>query len=163
MGEPGVAIEGTVAEVLAGRHGLVAGFVDAEGLPYATRAFGLTVLERRPARVRLILPLDETLPLRTGDEVGAIAVTASDPLTLRTVQLKGRAGPVEPATPDDRAVAARFCDSFFSALVEIDLFDRRFLERVVPGDYLVCTIVVDELYDQTPGPGAGAAVRGAAP
>jgi hypothetical protein len=161
MGGAGVAIEGQVAELLAGRYGLVAGFVDAEGLPYATRSFGLTVLHGRPARIRLVLPLDDTLPLRAGEEVGAIAVTASDPQTLRSVQLKGRAGPIEPATAEDRAVAARFCDSFFSILVEVDRFDRRFLERVVPEDYLVCTMVVDELYDQTPGPGAGAALRGA--
>jgi hypothetical protein len=162
MGGSGVAIEGQVAELLAGRYGLVAGFVDGDGLPYATRAFGLTVLERRPARVRLVLPVEDTLPLRAGEEVGAIAVTASDPLTLRSVQLKGRAAPIEPATAEDRAVAAAYCDSFISAIVEIDRYDRRFLQRIVPEDYVVCTIVVDELYDQTPGPGAGGALPGAA-
>jgi len=159
----GIAIEGEAAEVLAGRYGLVAGFVDGEGVPYATRAFGLTVLEDGPLRLRLVLPLDDGLPLEAGEAGGPVAVTATDLLTLRSVQLKGQAGPVEPATADDRAVVARFCDSFFSALVEIDGFDRRLLERVVPTDFLVCTIAVNELYDQTPGPGAGAAIHGAAP
>jgi hypothetical protein len=30
------------------------------------------------------------------------------------------------------------------------------MDRLVPVDLLACTVEVDELYDQTPGPGAGA-------
>jgi hypothetical protein len=159
----GIAIEAPAAELLAGRYGLVAGLVDGEGVPHATRAWGMTVLDERPLRFRLVLPLDDGLLLRLGEVVGPIAVTATEPLTLRSVQFKGQAGPIEPATAEDRATVARFCDSFFSALIEIDGFERSCLERVVPADFLVCTVVVDELYDQTPGPGAGAAIGGGTP
>jgi len=155
-------MEARAAELLAGRFGLVAGLVDSEGVPYATRTYGITVVEERPLRLRVVLPLDDGLPLCIGEEVGPIALTATEPLTLRSVQFKGRAGPVEPATAEDRATVARCCDSFFSALMEIDGYERSFLERVVPADFLVCTVDVDELYDQTPGPGAGAAISGAA-
>ena len=34
---------------------------------------------------------------------------------------------------------------------------------MVPGDFVACTVVIDELYDQTPGPGAGAALFGGSP
>jgi hypothetical protein len=157
----GVAIEALAAELLGGRCGMVAALVDGEGVPYATRTSGFTVLEERPLRLRVVLPLDDGLPLVVGEPVGPIALTVTDPLTLRSVQFKGQAGAVEPATAEDRAAVARFCDSFFSALIEIDGYERSFLERVVPDDFMACTVVIDELYDQTPGPGAGAAIGGA--
>jgi hypothetical protein len=55
---------------------------------------------------------------------------------------------------------ASYCDSFFGAVEEADGTDRRLLERTVPGDFVSCTVEIDELFDQTPGPGAGAALRG---
>jgi hypothetical protein len=157
----GIATEALAAELLGGGCGLVVGLVDGEGVPFASRAWGRTTVQERPLCLRLVLPLDDGLPLLVGKAVGPIAMTVTDPLTLRSVQFKGRAGPIEPATAEDRATVARCCDSFFSALIEIDGYERSFLERAVPADFLVCTVVVDELYDQTPGPGAGAAIGGA--
>ena len=58
---------------------------------------------------------------------------------------------------------ARFCESFFGVVEELEGTDRRLLERMVPDDFVACTVVIDELYDQTPGPGAGAALSGGSP
>jgi hypothetical protein len=90
----------------------------------------------------------------------AIALTAGDPRTLHAVQLKGRVGEAEPATDVDRAAVVRYCDGFFTAVQEADGTDRGLLERMVPRDFVACTVLVDEVYDQTPGPGAGAALTG---
>jgi hypothetical protein len=43
-------------------------------------------------------------------------------------------------------------------VVATDGTDRRLLERLVPLDFVACDVMIDELYDQTPGPGAGSAV-----
>jgi hypothetical protein len=41
----------------------------------------------------------------------------------------------------------------------VDGTERRLLERLVPSDYTAWTVAIDEVYDQTPGPGAGAPLR----
>jgi hypothetical protein len=80
-------------------------------------------------------------------------------VTLHAVQMKGRAGAVEDATAADRATVTEYCDSFFGAIQEVDGSDREMLERLVPPEFIACTVAIDELYDQTPGPGAGAALQ----
>jgi hypothetical protein len=74
---------------------------------------------------------------------------------LRSIQLKGTVTAVEPVTDEDHARAARFADEFFTAIHETDGTEVALVERMQPYDYVACTIVVDDLYDQTPGPGAG--------
>ena len=83
-------------------------------------------------------------------------MTAADPRTLRAVQFKGRTGPAEAATTDDRAAVVRFCESFFGVVEEVEGTDRALLERLVPHDFVACTVAIESLYDQAPGPGAGA-------
>lgn len=73
-------------------------------------------------------------------------------------QIKGAALGLEAATDDDRACAARFTETFIVAVMETDGAPRHLLERLVPADHVACTIAIDELFDQTPGPGAGAAL-----
>ena len=76
--------------------------------------------------------------------------------TLRSVQAKGTAVALEPANAEDLDCAAAFCDDFFGAVTETDGVRRELMDRLVPTDLLACTVEVAELYDQTPGPGAGA-------
>jgi hypothetical protein len=152
-----VVIDGTAAELLASRFSLIVALVGEDGVPYATRGWGLTVLDGQ--RVRLILSRDDAAELEAaGQGARGLAVTAADPVTLHSVQLKGRTGSIEDATAADRATVTHYCDSFFGAVQEVDGIDRRRLDRLVPPDFIACTVAVDELYDQTPGPGAGAAL-----
>ncbi len=83
--------------------------------------------------------------------------------TLHSRQLKGRVEAIEPATGADRARAARYCDAFFADIEATDGEPRELLDQIVPAAYVACTVTVDALYDQTPGPGAGAAVEADAP
>jgi hypothetical protein len=159
----GMAAEDRVAYLLAGRFALIVALVGEDRRPYATRGWSLTVLPGRPAQVRLVLGSDDGPALQEGQGSRPIALTAADPLTLRAVQFKGRAGPVELATADDQVAVARFCESFFGVVEELEGTDRRLLERMIPDDFVACTVVIDELYDQTPGPGAGAALSGGSP
>ncbi len=114
-------------------------------------------------RSSLVLGSDDGPQPQEGHGNRPIALTAADPRTLRAVQFKGRAGPVEHATADDRAAVARFCELFFGVVEEVEGTDRRLLERMVPDDFVACTVVLEGIYDQTPGPGAGAALLGGSP
>ena len=83
--------------------------------------------------------------------------------TLHSRQLKGRAEAIGPATGADRARAARYCAAFFADIEATDGQPRELLDQIVPAAYVACTVTVEALFDQTPGPGAGAAVGAGAP
>jgi hypothetical protein len=153
------AILGAVAELLASGYSLVVALVSDDGLPYATRGWGLTVLTTDPARIRLILSRDDADELK-GRDNRAIAVTAAEPPTLKAVQLKGRIEVVEAATAEDQHEVVAYCDSFFGAVHAADGTERRFLDLLVPRGFVSCTVAIEDLYDQTPGPGAGFSLLG---
>ncbi len=148
---------GTVTEILAGRYTLVAALVGEDLMPFAMRGWGLTALPGKPARVRLVLSAEDLAPW-TSAAGRPLALTVGDPSTFRSVQLKGRAGPAEAMTDDDWTMVDRFSESFFSVLEEVEGTERVLLERLVPTDFIACTVVIDELFNQTPGPNAGASL-----
>lgn len=162
-GGEGVDITGQAAELLAARFVLFVAFVQPDGTPYATRGWGLTVLCHRPAQLRLVLAANDLPELAGGSGRHKVAMIAGDPRTLRAVQLKGWAGPPKPATEQDQAAVDRYREGFFSAIGDADRTDRRLLELLVPADFVACTVEVEELFDQSPGPGAGAALGAAKP
>ena len=143
---------------LEGGCSLIVGTVGADGLPTATRAWGLTVLSRSTGECRLVL--DDTADRTRADlaATGAIAVTAADVPTLHSIQLKGVMVGMEPATDTDRDRAAEYADSFFGDINRTDGTELAVLFRLFPAEFFVCVVRFAELYDQTPGPAAGGAI-----
>lgn len=77
--------------------------------------------------------------------------------TLRAVQLKGMADEPAPACDaHDLDRAARHMKSFFTDVNRMEGTPIALLERLRPVDFAVCTTTVSEVFDQTPGLGAGA-------
>lgn len=140
---------------------LIVATVDADGAPHATRGWGLDGLDGSTAsaserqQVRLLLDASDVTGAEHLGTTGRIAITAADVRTLRSLQLKGRVLHLEPASTDDRREARRYCDAFFTDIEQTDGTARDLLERIVPADFLVCTVEVESTFDQTPGPGAG--------
>ena len=87
-----------------------------------------------------------------------VAITGADPLTLQSAQVKGRIVSIERTGPEDLAVSTAHRRAFFAAIREADGTERHMAERMVPEALAVCTVTVEECFDQTPGPGAGASV-----
>ena len=140
---------------------LIVGTVLPGGKPYATRAWGVVLLPAAggaaPPTVRVVLDAAavEVPGLGSG---ASLAMTAADVRTLRSLQLKGRTVGLEPPTPDDLRTASTYFESFAPAVAETDGTPRHLLERLLPEAYVVAVVTVEEVFDQTPGPGAGAAV-----
>ena len=137
---------------------LIIGTVSPSGEPHAARGWGLSVLPGDGRHVRLLLDAADEVNVENLRRGGAIAITAANVPTLRATQLKGRAGPTEAATDADNDRAAQFCDDFFGDITRTDGTARDLLERLRPAQLVACVVAVDEVYDQTPGPGAGAAM-----
>ena len=150
--------EPETAAFLEGGCGWIVGSVSPDGEPYASRGWGADVLEGSDMRLRLLLDADDVVTLRNLRPGAAVAITATDVRTLHSRQGKGQVVQVTPGTPADHDRAARFCDQFFADITEVDGTDRALLERLLPAGYVACEMVISELYDQTPGPKAGAKV-----
>jgi hypothetical protein len=139
----------------------IVGTVSADGAPHASRGWGMDVVG--DGRVRLLLDAHDAGALANLAATGVIAVTAADVRTLHSTQLKGRVASVASGDEADAARARRFCDQFFADIHETDNTPYETLERMVPSSYAVCVVDVEEFFDQTPGPGAGAPVERTAP
>jgi hypothetical protein len=145
-------------EFLESGCSLVVGTVAPDGEPFACRAWGVTVVDPDENRMRMVLDAADVVMVDNVTAGGRVAVTAADVRTLHAMQLKGRVTALQVADDADRARADDFAAAFLDAIVETDGFDRRLLQRLVPMDFMVCDVTVDEFYNQTPGPGAGCAV-----
>jgi hypothetical protein len=138
---------------------LILGTVLPDGEPHAGRGWGLDI-QPDTDQVRLLLDAEDSPTVARAAAGGAIAITAADVRTLRSMQLKGRVLSVEVASPEDAARAVRFCEEFFTDIAETDGTPRERTERLVPVGYMACTVAVGHVFDQTPGPGAGALLSG---
>jgi hypothetical protein len=141
--------------------GTIVGLVTPSGAPFATRGWGLRVEGGDPPRLRLLLGAAAFAASgRDGAERFAVAITGGDVRTLRSAQVKGDGHGVEPATEDDLATCRRYVDEFFAAVHETDGSDLDLLARMTPLDLVACTVDVRQVFDQSPGPGAGRLVAG---
>ena len=135
---------------------LIVGTVSATGEPHAARGWGLTVLATDGTQVRLLLDADDSTTLANLASTGAVAITAAHVPTFRSMQLKGRSTQIEPATADDYACSERYIDAFFTDVQNTDGTARELLDGLRARDVVACIVQVDDWFDQTPGPGAGA-------
>jgi hypothetical protein len=152
-------LDAATAAFLEGGCALIVGTVGPGGAPRASRAWGLTVLPGGGTTLRVLVSTDDPVPAAGVRDGGRIAITAADVPTLRSMQLKGRVTGIEEATDEDRSRAARYMEAFFADVNATDGTPVEVIERVTPFDVRAWSVEVEELFDQTPGPGAGAPLR----
>lgn len=131
---------------------------DAANCPCACRAAGCRILDdgrlqvfvnRRNAR--------HVLEAVSGSRT--VAVVFSDPPTHQTIQVKGIDATVMPAT-DHAAALADYAGKFVAALTGLGYTEAMARALIATDLDETCAIVFTPtaLFDQTPGPGAGAQV-----
>lgn len=130
---------------------------DGDRIPECFRVWG-AVYDAGSERLRLMVSADASRTLDTVSEGWRVAVTFTDILTFRSLQVKGSAlGPPAIPRPVDIAVMQRYTDDFTAKVSEIG-HPATLGERMRPTATFVLEISVDERFDQTPGRGAGAAL-----
>jgi hypothetical protein len=134
---------------------LIVGVADEHGVPCATRGWGF----RGAGELAVVLlDADDVASLSCLVPGRWIAVSAADVATFRSLQFKGAVVDVVPLTSEDRAALDHYEQTFYDAIVEVDGVPRALVERVTPSRFVACRFEPREIYDQTPGPGAGAPV-----
>ncbi|MDQ2649334.1 MAG: hypothetical protein M3Z03_07255 [Actinomycetota bacterium] len=142
-----------------GSSSLVVGVLDPDGEPFATRAWGITVVAADPLVLRVLVPAGSMARIGRHPGDGAsfpLALTAANVESLDSVQVKGTARDLQAPAPEDLEHFTAYLDQFLVAINRVDGNELELLRRWAPNDVVACTVEVDELFDQTPGPGAGA-------
>jgi Pyridoxamine 5'-phosphate oxidase len=151
-----VVIEAEVAELLASPCSLLVGTVDRHGLPDATRAWGVELLG--PDRLRVFVATEAQRTIDNVADGGRIALTTTNFMTVVSWQLKGRATLVEAATPADRIRSDVYCAACLEILAPLHGDPEELIARMLPSEIVAVEMVVEQVFDQTPGPGAGVRV-----
>jgi hypothetical protein len=86
---------------------------------------------------------------------GSIAVTMSHAANYRGVQLKGQVTSLADPNADDLARVEAHMQAFVAAVEPVGLTEAQ-MRRLLTPELIAVTFTVDEMYDQTPGPRAGA-------
>jgi len=131
---------------------------DVRHVPSLSRALGCRITaDGRQLELVMIRPQGETL-FRDLEKTGAIAVVFSQPTTHRTLQIKGSDAVIRPGDADDMALARRCGQEFAEEIGKIG-FPGHFTQRMFQcdqNDLCVVRFTPADLFQQTPGPNAGA-------
>jgi hypothetical protein len=148
-----------LARFLEGPVMIILGTADAEGRPAIGRAVGARVFVAQQRLELMVAGWQWPETLAHVAATGRLAATFSRPSDYETYQLKGSAG-LREADEDDLRLAERYRAEVERVLAEQSLAPGMAAHWLISRDLAVVRLAVEEVYVQTPGPGAGTVVRG---
>jgi hypothetical protein len=126
---------------------------DAARAPAVVRGYGVRAVGASTVRVPIIRSQCAEI-LRDLEDNGAIAVSISHVVKYEAYQLKGRGGLGSPVDDVDRQTAADCLERYIAELTPTG-FDERMLRNANWVPDATIEVSVEEVFVQTPGPGAG--------
>jgi hypothetical protein len=144
----------SIVDLLKTGVSVMVGTRDASLMPECTRAWGIRVGGKRDS---VTIFLSNSIAGKTVANLranGQIAVTCTRPTDHITCQLKGRVGSMKPVTSADREMSRRWHQEFMAELRAIGV-PSALSEAWIAEPDLAVEMAVAEVFDQTPGPGAG--------
>lgn len=159
-----VAAEGVLtpelAEFCQSGVSVIVGACAPGGAPVAGIGCGCRI--RPDGRMRLLLQRSANGPvLDVVARGGGVAATFSQPVTHRSIQVKGSAARVVEVDAEDRCQAVRQSEGLRRELVEVfypPVFAATYC-AVDEADLVAVEVTPDAAFVQTPGPGAGAELK----
>jgi hypothetical protein len=156
----GIVLSDEIVEFLSGGISFLAAGRDAQNLPECVRAVGLRVEpDRAHLTVFLSVATGQRLERNLRDN-GRIAIVGSHQLTNRSLQIKGQVVSLTHAEPHDRTFVDAYLGKFADILEQIGI-PRATSVRLNNWPAWAVRVQISELFEQTPGPGAGAPFKGA--
>jgi hypothetical protein len=144
---------GAIAAFLDSGVSMVGASANDELMPEAFRMWGASLGDKGMLRALVSSDAGQTFEhLREGT---LLCMTFTDVLNLRSIQVKGRSiGAAEAPGRADLACMERY-QELLSPKSRLNGTPPSLLEAIRPRSVFVVSIVVEEAYDQTPGPSAG--------
>ncbi len=134
---------------------LLLGTRDASNRPACARLVGARVWPERDRVTVLVPEVPGARVLANLRDNGLVAITFVRPIDARGMQVKGRCAAVRAATDDERALAERYRASLAESLFGVGMHQARVVRlRVEP--LAAVDVLVEQVFQQTPGPTAGA-------
>jgi hypothetical protein len=144
---------GTIAAFLDSGVSMVGASANDELVPEAFRMWGASLGD--DGLLRALVSSDAGQTFEGIGEGSRLSMTFTDVLNLRSMQVKGRSvGVAEPPGPADLASMERYHE-LLRPKSRLNGTPAALLEAIRPRSVFVVSIVVEEAYDQTPGPSAG--------
>lgn len=139
-------------------HGLVLSWIgtrDARLRPTVTWVIGARVSPATDEITVFIPDVEIDRTRRNLEHNGLVAVTFVEPIIQHAYQFKGKLGHLRPTTDEERAVQEIHRDKVSSYVVKFTAFPTDLVMgyRIHPSTAL--TFRVEQVFVQTPGPGAG--------
>lgn len=156
---PAITLSEELIDFVAQGVSLLVGTCDASRVPHAVRAVGLRIHNNR-RHATVYLP--EVTARHTVADVAVnprVAVMASQPLDHKSLQMKGVVSKVAPAAESDRAYVETYL-SLFGRRLEVVGMPYEVVTMLSHWPAIALAFSIDELYLQTPGPGAGQRLSG---
>jgi hypothetical protein len=148
-----VTITEPVRKMLLAGSATIAATRDESLRPALTRGWGLLVGDEGES-LTLCLGTPPGSAVRANLEAnGEIAVTCSQPTTYRTVQVKGKAEVLGPPDEQQSKAVADHLAAFSAEVAGLGLGGDPAL--LLDDELLAVVVSPREVFDQTPGPGAG--------
>jgi len=154
VSEPAPTIGPELASHIEGGIAIVVATRDADMRPQIARAWGAGVAAGGGALTICVTAAEGSRTLDNLRANGAIALTFSSPTTYRTVQAKGVVTDLREPGEHDLARRDEHLEDFVVQGEQVGL-ERRLVRHLARGEAIAVTVAVRELYEQTPGPGAG--------
>ncbi|MEZ4502294.1 MAG: hypothetical protein R3C39_06690 [Dehalococcoidia bacterium] len=132
----------------------VVGTTDAAGKPAIIYGSGLRIRDDRSSADVFVDSLRADQTLANLGSSGRIAVTFANPVSYRSAQLKGHFLEAAPATVEEMAWVRASRDAFLVAATLVGESPQALRSRW-QDDVIRLAFVVEQAFDQTPGPGAG--------
>ncbi|MCU1346598.1 MAG: hypothetical protein JWL70_2864 [Acidimicrobiia bacterium] len=154
-----LTVDDELAAFLQSGVAALAATADADLVPDGTRVWGCAVA---PAgdRLRILVPVTATQTLANLATTGRIAVCFTDVVVYRSVQIKGAAVELPGrALPSDLALFKSYRDALFTSIAKVGL-EYPAVAGFIPVGVVPVVIDVQQMFDQTPGPGAGRHLSG---
>jgi len=150
-----IALPAALVSFLEGGNSLLVGTRDAQRMPHVARAVGLRVAGDR-AHFTVFLPEGPAhRALRDLESVPLIAITASEPPTHRTIQVKGKVLALRTPDASERAWVEGYPERLASVVAYAGLA-RATVMRLNVWPARAVDVELTEVFNQTPGPKAGA-------
>ena len=137
---------------------ILVGTVDAEGVPATCRGIAGRIDDA-------LRRFTVYVPVQTAQETIAnvattrrIAVGVSQPLTHQSLQIKGATAGVRLARPDEAPLLQQTVETVAAILEEVGL-PRRLSRAMNHWPAFAIDVVVEDIFEQTPGPNAGTPIR----